>query len=171
VDTKEPLVTTNAATGLAARGATLNGQVSSNGLATTVSFAYGTDLAITQNVINTPAQPFAANASGASVSQAITGLSPHRTYYYQAIATNSDATVKGAIVSFTTDNTAPLAPGGTATATTGDAKTITLPHAATDADGDAVTLVSASGPNLTINSVNGNQVTFKPDAAFVGPPR
>jgi hypothetical protein len=168
VDTSNPLVTTNAATGLAVRGATLNAQASSNGLSTHVSFAYGTNAAVTQNVITTAPQTLAANASGAPVSQPITALSPHRTYYYQAIATNAAGTVKGNIVSFTTDNTAPIAPDNKAEATTGDAMTITLPYALTDADGDSVILLSASGANLTVSALDGNQVTFTPDAAFAG---
>jgi N-acetylneuraminic acid mutarotase len=168
VESSEPMVTTNAATGVTAGGATLNAQVTANGLAGAVSFTYGTDPAVTQNVITTPAQAFPANASGAPVSQVISFLAAHRTYYYQAIATYSGTSVKGAIVPFTTENTAPLTLDGTTTAFTGNASTFPARYQQTDADGDLVNLVSASGPHLTVNGFSGNAITFMPDADFAG---
>lgn len=71
------------------------------------------------------------------------------------------------IGAFEFPNTPPAAPDGTATATTGDSKTITLP--ATDADSDTLT-ISGTTPDshITVNSTSGLDVTFTPATNFVG---
>ena len=96
-----PSVLTVAASGIGATGATLNGTVSSNGAATTVSFNYG----LTTGYGSTAAaaqSPLAASASGASVSLTLTGLTCGTTYNFRVTATNSVGTSNGGNLSFTT---------------------------------------------------------------------
>ena len=63
--------------------------------------------------------------------------------------------------------TAPTAPNGTATATTGDQATITLPPFDVDGDPVVITAVTPSA-GITVNSTSGLDVTFTPATNFVG---
>lgn len=101
VNNSLPIVTTNAATGLSSSGATLNGTVSSNGLASTVSFNYGTTTSYGSSVTASQS-PLAGSASGTAVSAALTGLSCGTTYHYQVTATNTAGTTNGSDATFTT---------------------------------------------------------------------
>ena len=93
-----PAVTTSAATGVSATGATLNGSLTSLGSASsvTVSFQYGTTTSYGSTASVSPAR----TATG-SFSAAISGLSASTTYHFRAVATG-DGTVNGADMSFTT---------------------------------------------------------------------
>ncbi len=99
----EPSVTTGSASGLTATGATLGGTVSSNGVASTVTFEYG--LTTSYGSTATAAQsPLASSASAASVSASITGLTCGTTYHYSVKAVNSVNTSNGSDVTFSTDS-------------------------------------------------------------------
>ena len=96
-----PSATTNAATGIISRGATLNGTVSSNGASTTVTFeyglttSYGTTIAATQS-------PLVAGASNSAVSADLTGLDCGTLYHFRVKAVNSEGTSYGSDLSFST---------------------------------------------------------------------
>lgn len=96
-----PVVTTDAASDLTAVGATLNGTVSSNGTATTVTFDYGTTAGY-GTTASYAANPLAGSATDASVLAAITGLSCNTLYHFRVRATNSGGTTNGADRTFTT---------------------------------------------------------------------
>ncbi len=163
-----PKVTTNAATGVGASGATLNGTVGSEAAQTAVTFRVSTDSTLSTGVTTTAAQNFPGNANDAPVSQAITGLAA-RTIYFFSQGTNSVGTTDGSILSFTTLNTAPTAPNGNATGTTGDTKTVTISFPTTDSDGDAVAITAVTaGAHLTINSFTITTVTFTPASDYAG---
>jgi Concanavalin A-like lectin/glucanases superfamily/IPT/TIG domain len=102
-----PTVTTNAATALTATGATLNGTVTSNGTATTVTFEYGLTTAYGTTVTATQS-PLASNASNAAVSVALTGLSCNTTYHFRAIGDNGTGPITGSDATFTTSFSALL---------------------------------------------------------------
>ena len=95
-------VTTNAATGVSATGATLNGTVNANGLSTTVQFKYGTTSGgpYGTTVAGTPS-PVTGN-SDTAVSAALTGLNPKTPYCYVVVGTNGSGPVQGSEVCFTT---------------------------------------------------------------------
>jgi hypothetical protein len=169
IDAGLPSVTTLSATNPTLAGAALNAEVTASWAATQVHFAYSTDPALVQNVSTSPTIALAANADHAPVSQTVAGLAPHTTYYYRAVAINSMGTASGAILSFTTGNTAPIAPDATALGTTGGTRTITLDFPATDADGDALTLTTADGDaHLTVTGFTGREVSFTIGAHFAG---
>jgi hypothetical protein len=133
-----------------------------------VTFKYSTDPTLATGVTIATGS-FPATASNAAVTQGISGLAAHTLYYYRASATNSGGRSDGAILSFTTLNGAPTAPNGTASATTGDAKTVTISFPTIDADGDAVTITgTTAGAHLTITSFNATTVTFTPDSNYIG---
>jgi hypothetical protein len=96
-----PTVSTAAATGIAATGATLNGSVTSDSnAATTVTFDYGLTAAYGSSAAATPS-PVAANATNA-VSSALTGLACNTTYHFLVKGVNSSGAVDGADLAFTT---------------------------------------------------------------------
>jgi hypothetical protein len=99
---KLPTVTTNAATGVSASGATLNGTVNANSLSTTVEFKYGTISGgpYGTTVAGTPSP--VARSSDTAVSAVLTGLNPKTSYCYVVVGTNGGGTVQGSEVCFTT---------------------------------------------------------------------
>ncbi len=164
-----PTVTTNAATSVTTSGATLNGTVSSNGAATAVTFQYSTNSTLSSGVTTTTTQNLGSNATGTAVSQAIGSLAAHTTYYYKAVGASTLGTTNGSILNFTTSNTNPTAPNGTASGTTGDQQTLPITFPTTDADGDTVAITSATAvTGLTVNSFAGTTVTFTPNSNFTG---
>jgi hypothetical protein len=97
-----PVVVTGSATGITNVGATLNGSVNPNGLATEVWFEWGTSptLATFDNTV--PKQTFPAGTTVQSVSAPITGLTFGTTYYFRLAASNSSGVTKGVIGNFST---------------------------------------------------------------------
>src|SRR5262249_48355225 len=94
-----PLATTLAASSITSTSAVLNGLFNPDGAATVAWFQYG----LTTNYSNTSSS-FSLPATNAAFSTnfAISGLSPGTLYHFQAFASNSLGSVKGADVTFTT---------------------------------------------------------------------
>jgi NHL repeat len=107
-----PDVSTEPATNIQARSATLNGTVVSKaGLETlTIQFAYGTNGGPTVTITTSPA---ICSAGGAScpVSANLTGLLPNTTYHYLLNAANIHGTQTGNEETFTTSLEAPAVDG------------------------------------------------------------
>lgn len=97
----QPIVSTSAATAITATGATLNGIVNPNGLATNGFFEWGTDPTLTTNTA-TIQQSVGAGTSNQSVTASLSGLTASTTYYFRTVATSSAGTAKGSILSFAT---------------------------------------------------------------------
>jgi hypothetical protein len=95
-----PTVTTGAASGLSATGATLNGTVNANHADATVSFEYGPDTNYGTIVAATPAT--VTGTSDTAVSAPLTGLTPGTIYHYRVTATNSGGTSNGTDRTFAT---------------------------------------------------------------------
>jgi hypothetical protein len=98
--TTAPSVTTNAATGLAATGATLNATVTANYAATQYWFSYGTTSAA--NTSTTAKTSGISGATPTAVSSALTGLQAATTYYFKVVGSNSVGNTTGTVLSFTT---------------------------------------------------------------------
>lgn len=95
-----PIATVSAASSITQDGATLNGSVTPNGLATTVWFEWGTDAALATYSV-TPAPSAGSGTTSVPVNVALQGLSTGTTYYYRVAANNATGTSRGTIVSFT----------------------------------------------------------------------
>ncbi|MBA7484012.1 hypothetical protein ES707_19531 [subsurface metagenome] len=107
-----PTVTTNAATGLAADLATLNGMLDSDGgEACDCGFEWGEAVPYGNT---TPTQ---SRTTDQAFSQPITGLQPKTTYRFRAFATNSAGTGYGTIRTFTTPARLPITTTNPATGT------------------------------------------------------
>jgi len=96
--TGPPVVTTNAATRVARRSATLNGSVDPKGLSTTVRFQYGRTTGYASTTAN---QMFTGNTTQ-NVAANISGLRSRKRYHFRIVATNSAGTSYGSDRTFTT---------------------------------------------------------------------
>ena len=129
-----PAVTTSAATSVASTSATLNGSGNPNRASTIAWFRYSTVNPGTGNdTFGTRAPTGGGSILGSGslsvgYSLGITGLAPSTTYYYCAIASNSEGTSFGAVLSFTT----PDAPA----ATTADATLVASSSATLNGTGN-----------------------------------
>lgn len=94
-----PSISSGAAKGVNALGATLAAGVNPKGLATTVRFEYGTS---TSYGTATPEQAIGAGGSTVSVTAPIGGLKPNTRYNYRAVATNAAGITRGSNRAFTT---------------------------------------------------------------------
>jgi uncharacterized repeat protein (TIGR01451 family) len=94
-----PDVTTKNATNVDSNSATLNGRVDGNGLSTHAWFEYGTSRSLGYSTSQT------SYGSGSSnYDKGISGLMPNTTYYFRAVAENSEDTAYGSILSFYTSS-------------------------------------------------------------------
>jgi hypothetical protein len=111
-----PTLTSVLTSAVQARGVMLHASVNPNGLATTVSFAWGTTPGGPYTTVQTATQVL----SGTQVQTAslsLSNLTPDTTYYYIATATNADGSVTSDEQSFTT----PAVTGGPAYGSTPEA--------------------------------------------------
>lgn len=96
-----PTATTQAASNIAIRSATINGDFTTGGGgSTSISFTYGTDSGLSGATTTTTAN--SPSTSNGSRAMNLTGLTPSTTYYYRISATNSTGSANGSIVSFVT---------------------------------------------------------------------
>jgi hypothetical protein len=96
-----PTATTQAASSVLMRSATINGDFTTGGGgSTSLTFTYGTDSGLSgATTTSTSNSPTTVNGSR---SMSLTGLTPSTTYYYRISASNSTGSAAGSIVSFTT---------------------------------------------------------------------
>jgi uncharacterized protein (TIGR03437 family) len=103
-----PTVSTSAATSITNSGAVLGGGVNPNGLDTHVWFLYSTNRSM-NGAVSTPQQDIGSGTVAVPVSANIAGLTFNTTYYFQAVAQSSAASVQGSMLSFATATSAPPA--------------------------------------------------------------
>lgn len=128
-----PTTTTEPATSVTETTATINGKGTSNGASSTLSFTWGTSPTLASgNTTVTPGQsPLAPSAVNTPTFVNLTGLTGGTTYYFRITITNTNGTVNGSILQFTT--------AIPATTTTTAAPTTTVPSSATNAGVGRVT--------------------------------
>lgn len=99
-----PIVQTNAATSVSMTGATLSGNVTSDGGATVTArgFVYGTSAS---NLNQTVPSGSGTGSFTYTIGGLLFQLAPSTTYYYKAYATNSVGTAYGEVKQFTTEGT------------------------------------------------------------------
>jgi alpha-tubulin suppressor-like RCC1 family protein/phosphodiesterase/alkaline phosphatase D-like protein len=161
-----PSATTLAATGVTGSGATLQAGVFANGLATAVSFEYGTDTNYGAVVAGTPAA-----VSGESIvnaTAAVAGLVPGQTYHFRVVATCRGGIARGADQVFTVAGHAPEFAGYAVSTPFQTATMVSLKKLltkVTDQEGDAVG-VTAAGPA----SARGGTAVLQAAGIFYTPP-
>ncbi|MBW6502979.1 hypothetical protein K0B90_01715 [bacterium] len=97
-----PVVATSPATLVGSTTATLNGNVTANGLTTNAWFEWGTDSTLTTST-STSSQSIGSGTTSQAVNAVLTGLSTGTTYYYRVVASNSLGTTPGNIANFIPD--------------------------------------------------------------------
>ncbi len=97
-DNEAPDVTTRAATSIDDDRATLNGRVDGNGLTTRAWFEYGTS----RSNLDDETRERSYGSGSTSYDEEIDGLRANTTYYFRAVAENSEDTVYGSTLSFYT---------------------------------------------------------------------
>ncbi|HEY5198527.1 MAG TPA: hypothetical protein VIJ51_16010 [Solirubrobacteraceae bacterium] len=118
-----PIVATGAATSVTSSGATLDGTVNPQALATNYVFEYGT----TTSLGSTTTLGSAGSADDTAIPESATlsGLSANTTYLYRLVASNSLGTTTGAIMSFSTGTPGlPIVTSGGASAITNTTATL-----------------------------------------------
>ena len=169
-----PTVTTLAATSVGSTGATLNGNVNPNGLATDAWFEWGTNPSL-DTFSTTYPKALEAGTNTLPVMGTLSGLSSEATYYYRVAASNATGSATGAIASFTTASFSPF--GVVSTTPENNATEVPLGSTITvtfNRDVEAATLVGA----ITVSSSTGDlpgtisynytttTATFTPGAPF-----
>lgn len=109
-----PTATTIAASNINTTTATLNGTVNSNGLATSISFQWGTT---TSYGNATASQSISSGSTSIGVTANLAGLTASATYHYRLVATNSAGTTNGNDVAFSTASQTAPSPTPTAAPT------------------------------------------------------
>jgi hypothetical protein len=99
-----PGVTTSAATGITAHGATLNGTIAPHGLVTKYQFEYGTTTSYGSKVPVSPAE-VKPESESISVEQGVSGLAEETIYHYRLVAENALGSSAGEDKTFTTSAT------------------------------------------------------------------
>ena len=98
-----PIATVSAAASITQDGATLNGSVTPNGLATQAWFEYGTDASLS-TFTATAMQSIGDALSAEPVVQPVGGCTAGTMYYVRVCGTNTKGTTKSTIASFTTSS-------------------------------------------------------------------
>jgi phosphodiesterase/alkaline phosphatase D-like protein len=160
-----PTATTNAATGVGATAATLNGTVNANGAASAVTFEYGLDTGYGSTAAASPSP--VSGSTDTPVALTLTDLLPNTTYHYRVSATNSYGTTNGADMTFTTLPLAPAATTDGASAVTatgatlngtvnanGSSTAVTFEYGLTTAYGTTVTAVQSPVTGTTDTAVS-----------------
>jgi hypothetical protein len=101
-----PTLTTTTASGISTTGATLNGIVNANNMATATIFEYG--LSTSYGLTVTADQSPVSGMTDTAVTGALSGLAPNTTYHYRVVGTNIAGTTYGADMAFTTVAAWPL---------------------------------------------------------------
>jgi hypothetical protein len=151
-----PVVSTNPATNIGGAFATLNGTVRPNGPSVTAWFEWSTDSSLASPQSTTP-QVISNVTTDVPFSEAVNGLAPGGTYFFRAVAANSDgARVRGAIIAFTT----PQRPSVTTRPVTTDVT----------ATGSTYTLHATINPNGTTTTAWFQLVVTPINSSFIAPP-
>ncbi|HEV2352239.1 MAG TPA: choice-of-anchor D domain-containing protein [Terriglobia bacterium] len=167
-----PTTTTTGSMSVTPNSATLSGTVNPNGLDTQVWFRYGTDPALSNNVLTTPQQDQGAGTGPVTFNISVGNLTAGTPYYFQANASNSAGSSAGSILGFQTFpgtynisgqitlNATGLS--GVAVALTGDLTTSTT----TDASGNYSFSGLAAGGNYTVTPSLKGYIFTPPNSSF-----
>jgi hypothetical protein len=134
-----PTTTTDPATSVTDTTATINGTGTSNGASSTLTFKWGTSPTLTSGTTTATAlqSPIAPSSVNAPVFANLSGLTGGTTYYFRITISNSNGSVDGSILQFTT--AIPATTTTTTAPTTTVVPTTTVPSSASNAGVGRVT--------------------------------
>lgn len=158
-----PTVTVGTPSGITSTTATINGGVTANNAATTVTVEYGTTIAYGQSAAATPGTVTGSTAT--PVTAALSGLAVGTLYHYRIKAVNSAGTTNSPDATFTTLALAPVITVGTPSSITNSTATINgtvnANNAATSSLAVEYGLTTSYGSTAAVTpaSVSGNTAT------------
>jgi phosphodiesterase/alkaline phosphatase D-like protein len=117
-----PTATTDPASGVGITLATLNGTINAKNTTVIVTFEYGFDTNYSRSIV-ADQSPVTGNTDVA-VSKSLADLQPYTTYHFRVVAKNTDNTIYGLDMTFTTDGTPPTATTDAATAVSSSGATL-----------------------------------------------
>ena len=173
-----PTVTTNAASAISSTGGTLNGSVNADGYSTVATFDFG--LTVAYGTSYTAAQsPITGTTSTATSYVIPSGLAPNTLYHYRAVGVNSQGTVNGSDMTFTTSAISPTVSTNAATLVTGTTATVngtvnannastvvTFDYGLTIAYGTTVTAIQSPVSGGTNTAVSFNLTGLTPNTLY-----
>jgi hypothetical protein len=139
-----PSISNQSVTSIDFFSATLNADINPQGDSTTAYFEWGTSPTLA-GATSTASTGLGSGTSNVPHTANLSGLAAHTTYYYRAVATNSGATVRGTIQSFTTLNNLPTVTRLNATVSVDEGSLTANSGTFGDADGDTVTVTASLG--------------------------
>jgi hypothetical protein len=157
-----PAILTLAATSITGSGATLNASLNPGNNSTTGNFQYGLSTTYSKS---TSTQSIGSGGTFTGMTAAITGLTGHTTYHFQAQATNAAGASTGSDLTFTTLNNNPVANADIAN-NIGGPTAIAVLNNDTDADGDTLTITGVTQGTSGAVTDNGTTVTYTPGPNF-----
>jgi hypothetical protein len=151
-----PVLTTSAATSVTSSGATLNGEITSDGgsSVTARGFVYSTS-------DNTPTigeggvTDQSSGSGTGTFNSSVSSLSPNTTYYYQAYATSASGTSYGGVVSFTTLKAEPSAQATTLLFSSITTSSFSTAFTAATGSPDGYLVIRSTSASLSANPVDG----------------
>ncbi len=154
-----PVLTTNAATSISASGATLNGEITSDGggSVTARGFVYSsTDLTPTIGESGVTDQ---SAGTGTGSYNASVSLSENTTYYFQAYATNSSGTSYGGVLNFTTPKAEPTAQPTSLVFSSVTTSSFSTAFTAATGSPDGYIVIRSTSATLSANPADGTTYT------------
>ena len=174
-----PAVVTDPATGIGVDFATLNGQVHTFGVSSTVIFQWGTDTNY-GNTVTADQSPLT-SAALQPVTAALTSLPNNTTYHYRVVASNINGTTYGPDITFVigsvgsaptvTTNAATAVGSSTATLNgtvnaNGDATTVTFEYGLTTGYGSTALAAPSPVSGSTNTAVSATPAAFLPNTLY-----
>jgi phosphodiesterase/alkaline phosphatase D-like protein len=144
-----PAASTGPATAITNTGAALSGTINAHGATTAYTFEYGTGLTF-GNVATV--ENGGSSTADEPVTGTLSGLSPNTTYFYRLVATNSQGTTNGPVMSFTTMGP-PTAPAVTDGAATNVTSTSAVLHGTVNPQAQPTSFVFEYGVGTSLNQV------------------
>ena len=155
-----PVLTSEAATAITSSGATLNGDITSDGGGSVTARGFVYSSSDNTPVLSESGVTDQASGTGTGTFNAsVSSLTPNTTYYFQAYATNSSGTSYGGILSFTTPKAEPTAQPTSLVFSSVTTTSYTTAFTAASGSPDGYIVVRSTSATLSADPVDGTTYT------------
>lgn len=155
-----PVLTSSAATAITSTGATLNGNITSDGGGSVTARGFVYSSSDNTPILGESGVTDQASGTGTGTFNAsISSLTPNTTYFFQAYATNSSGTSYGGILSFTTPKAEPTAQPTSLVFSSVTTTSFTTAFTAASGSPDGYIVVRSTSASLSADPVDGTTYT------------